>query len=262
VTGAGRSPWPLAARRAAVKRAFDFLVALLALVTLLPLFVLIALVVVLDSPGPVFYRDARAGFRGRPLRMLKFRKMRAGATGGNLTLGDDARLTRVGAWLARTKLDELPQLWHVLRGEMSLVGPRPESPSCVARHRVDYEVILSVRPGITGFTQLAFAREGWILDPDDPERHYLSLLLPQKVALDRLYADRASLRTDLRILGGTILTVMFRRPLAVDRRTGALTFRRRRIPGEPMPVHDQARPRPRRTRRRRAPAIARTVGRK
>jgi len=97
------------------------------------------------------------------------------------------------AWLVRTKLDELPQRWHVLRGEMSLVGPRPESPGFVARFRTDYDVILRVRPGITGYTQLAFAREGAILDPSDPQGHYLQALLPQKVGLDRLYAGRASL---------------------------------------------------------------------
>jgi lipopolysaccharide/colanic/teichoic acid biosynthesis glycosyltransferase len=216
------------ALRVAVKRALDVLVAALALGVLLPFLLLIALLVVVDSPGPVFYRAARAGFRGRPLHMLKFRKMRLDAHGAILTTANDARFTRVGAWLARTKLDELPQLWHVLRGEMSLVGPRPESPTCVNRYPDDYQVILTVRPGITGYTQLAFAREGSILDPREPERHYLTDLLPQKVALDRLYASRPSLRRDLRILAATILTVVFRQDLAVDRTTGALTLRRRR----------------------------------
>src|SRR3954471_22469678 len=106
--------------------------ATLLCVLLLPLLVAIALLVVLDSPGPVFYRAQRVGYRGRPLRMLKFRKMHADATGGALTLAEDERFTRVGRWLVRGHLDELPQLWHVLRGEMSLVGPRPESPSFVA----------------------------------------------------------------------------------------------------------------------------------
>jgi lipopolysaccharide/colanic/teichoic acid biosynthesis glycosyltransferase len=212
---------------AAAKRTFDVVVAAIALAVLLPFLLLLALLVVVDSPGPVFYRATRAGFRGRPLHMRKFRKMHADAHGPILTLADDARLTRVGAWLAATKLDELPQLWHVLRGEMSLVGPRPESLSCVDRYRDDYDVILAVRPGITGLTQLAFAREGSILDPRDPERHYLTGLLPQKVALDRLYASRPSVRRDLWILGATILTVVFRQPLAVDRTTGGLTLRRR-----------------------------------
>jgi lipopolysaccharide/colanic/teichoic acid biosynthesis glycosyltransferase len=227
--------------RTSCKRMFDVVVAGLALAVLAPLLALIALLIVVDSPGPVFYRAHRVGFRGRPLRMLKFRKMRADASGASLTIAYDARLTRIGAWLARTKLDELPQLWHVLRGEMSMVGPRPESPSFVDRYRAEYGLILSVRPGIAGYTQLAFAREGTILDPYDPERHYVSGLLPQKVALDRLYAGRASLRRDIWILGATILTLVFRQPLAVDRTTGAVTLRRARsVAEQPRPAQAMA----------------------
>jgi lipopolysaccharide/colanic/teichoic acid biosynthesis glycosyltransferase len=213
--------------RAAVKRAIDVTVAGIALAVLSPLFVAIALLVVLDSPGPVLYRAERVGFRGRPLAMLKFRKMHRAARGASLTVADDDRLTRVGAWLARTKLDELPQLWHVLRGEMSLVGPRPESPSFVARFPADYEVILRVRPGLTGYTQLAFAREASILDPNDAHTHYVNALLPQKVALDRLYASRLSTTRDLRILIATFRTLVVGHPVAVNRRTGTLTLRRR-----------------------------------
>jgi lipopolysaccharide/colanic/teichoic acid biosynthesis glycosyltransferase len=213
--------------RAALKRAVDLMVATLALIVLAPLLALIALLIVLDSRGPVFYRAERAGFRGRPLRMLKFRKMRTDARGGALTVADDDRLTRLGGWLVRTKLDELPQLWHVLRGEMSLVGPRPESPEYVERYAGAYEVILRVRPGLTGYTQLAFAREGAILDPEDPYTHYVTRLLPQKVELDRLYATRLSMRRDLRILAATFVTLVLRQPVAVDRATGRLSLRRR-----------------------------------
>jgi lipopolysaccharide/colanic/teichoic acid biosynthesis glycosyltransferase len=223
--GAG---WPSRdAQRRALKRAFDVVVAAVVLLVLLPLLLVIALLIVLESPGPVFYRHTRAGFRGRPLRMLKFRKMHPNARGTYLTLSGDERLTRVGAWLARTKLDELPQLWHVLRGEMSLVGPRPESPVCVVRHVEQYDVILSVRPGLTGYTQLAFCREGSILDANDPERHYLTGLLPQKVALDRFYAEHLSLRRDVLILAATIVTLVFRQPVAVNRTTCTVTRRRR-----------------------------------
>jgi lipopolysaccharide/colanic/teichoic acid biosynthesis glycosyltransferase len=214
--------------RLAAKRAIDVVGAALALVLLSPLFLMIALLVVLDSPGPVFFRAERVGFRGRPLRMLKFRKMHTGAGGGALTVARDERLTRLGGWLVRTKLDELPQLWHVLRGEMSLVGPRPESPSFVSRFRSDYDVILRVRPGLTGYTQLAFAREGSILDPLDPQGHYLHALLPQKVGLDRLYAGRLGTRRDLSILVATFVTLVLRQPVAVHRDTAALTLRRRR----------------------------------
>lgn len=215
------------ALRAALKRMFDLVIAALALAVLLPLLLLVALLVVLDSPGPVFYRAERTGFRGRPLRMLKFRKMHSNARGAALTVADDGRLTRLGAWLVRTKLDELPQLWHVLRGEMSLVGPRPESPGYVDRVGLDYLQILEVRPGLTGYTQLAFACEGAILDPDDPQGHYLDALLPQKVRLDRLYASRMSTRRDLKVLGATFVTVVLRQPIAVDRGTAMLTLRRR-----------------------------------
>jgi lipopolysaccharide/colanic/teichoic acid biosynthesis glycosyltransferase len=221
---------PADAIRAVVKRALDVIVAVLALVVLSPVLLLIALLVVVDSPGPVFYRAGRTGFRGRPLRMLKFRKMRADAAGAALTVAGDERLTGLGAWLVRTKLDELPQLWHVLRGEMSLVGPRPESPGYVSRYRHEYDVILTVRPGLTGYTQLAFAHEGSILDPDDPHAHYVNGLLPQKVALDRLYAMRLSTRRDLGIIAATIATLVFRQPVAVHRATGSLS-RRRRIDG-------------------------------
>jgi lipopolysaccharide/colanic/teichoic acid biosynthesis glycosyltransferase len=211
----------------AAKRAIDIAVSALGLVILSPLFLVIALLVVLDSPGPVFFRADRVGFRGRPLRMLKFRKMRSGARGVALTVAGDERLTRLGAWLVRTKLDELPQLWHVFRGEMSLVGPRPESPEFVARFRSDYDAILRVRPGLTGYTQLAFAREGAILDASDPQAHYLDALLPQKVRLDRLYASRISLRRDAEVLAATFVTLVLRQPVAVHRETAALSLRRR-----------------------------------
>ena len=213
--------------RAALKRTLDVVMAAIALTLLLPLLLLIALLVVLDSPGPVLYRAERIGFRGRRLRMMKFRKMRADAAGVSLTVAEDERLTRLGAWLVRTKLDELPQLWHVLRGEMSLVGPRPESPEYVARFRSEYDTILTVRPGLTGYTQLAFAREAKILDPADPSGHYVDRLLPQKVALDRLYATCPSIRRDLRILAATVATLVFRRPIAVNRGTGQLSLRKR-----------------------------------
>jgi lipopolysaccharide/colanic/teichoic acid biosynthesis glycosyltransferase len=216
--------------RAAIKRAMDVSIASCALVVLSPLFLVIAVLIKIDSRGPVFYRADRVGFGGKPLAMLKFRKMHETAGGAALTMADDDRFTRVGRWLMRTKLDELPQLWHVLRGEMSLVGPRPESPGFVARHRDDYDVILSTRPGLTGYSQLAFAREGAILDPEDPQGHYVGRLLPQKVGLDRMYASRLSTRRDLAILLATFATVALREPVAVNRQTGALTRRRRPSP--------------------------------
>jgi lipopolysaccharide/colanic/teichoic acid biosynthesis glycosyltransferase len=159
--------------------------------------------------------------------MLKFRKMRSDACGPLLTIADDPRLTRVGAILARTKLDELPQLWNVLRGQMSLVGPRPESPEFVAQYAEDYAAILSVRPGITGFSQLAYAKESEILDRTDRVGDYLTRVLPQKLRMDRLYAENRSLATNLRVLAWTAIAVFVRIDVAVHRETGTLGVRRR-----------------------------------
>jgi lipopolysaccharide/colanic/teichoic acid biosynthesis glycosyltransferase len=209
------------------KRALDITVAGVLLLLLSPVILVAGLLIVLDSPGGPFFRCDRAGHRGRGLRMLKFRKMYRGAGGRALTTDDDERFTRVGAWLARFKLDELPQLWHVLRGQMSLVGPRPEDPSFVQRHGSEYDHILSVRPGITGLSQLAFAEESRILDDDDPLAHYVDRLLPQKVRLDRLYASERTLVLDLRILFWTAAAVILRRPVAVHRGSGRMNLRRR-----------------------------------
>lgn len=234
-------PRPVAA--AALKRGLDVVVAAIALLLLAPVFAIVAVLIVLDSPGPVFYRAERVGFRGRPLRMLKFRKMRADATGAALTTGRDPRLTRAGAWLVATRLDELPQLWHVLRGDMSLVGPRPEHLGFVARHPADYRRILCVRPGLAGWSQLAFADERSLLDPEDPLSHYLDEILPQKVALDRLYASRYSVRRDVGILAATLVAVLARQPIEVDRRTGRLAWRRRTsgaVAADPVPTTEGA----------------------
>jgi lipopolysaccharide/colanic/teichoic acid biosynthesis glycosyltransferase len=215
-----------AADRAA-KRTLDCLVAGLLLVFLSPLIIVASIAIVIDSPGGAFYRCDRAGFRGRRLNMLKFRKMRDGASGRALTTDDDERFTRMGVWLAKFKLDEVPQLWHVVRGEMSLVGPRPEDPSFVERHGSAYDHILSVRPGITGLSQLAFAEESRILDDDDPLGHYVDRLLPQKVNLDRLYASQRTLFLDLKILLWTVMAVILRRQVAVHRGTGRMNLRKR-----------------------------------
>jgi len=212
---------------AGVKRFVDILVAGGLLLVLAPLFALAALAVRIDSRGPVFYRSRRVGHDGSALSMLKFRKMHHGASGMALTVDDDHRFTRVGSLLARTKLDELPQLWQVVRGQMSLVGPRPEDPSFVDHHSDNYTKILTVRPGITGLSQLAFAEEARILDGDDPLSHYLDRLLPQKVAMDRMYAENRTLWLDFRILFWTTAAVILRRQVAVHRGSGKMNLRRR-----------------------------------
>jgi lipopolysaccharide/colanic/teichoic acid biosynthesis glycosyltransferase len=212
---------------AAAKRTFDIVVSLLMLVALVPLILLVALLVRLDSPGPAFFKVRRIGRNGRELLMLKFRKMHDDAAGIALTTHGDERLTRIGALLARSKLDELPQLWHVLRGDMSLVGPRPETVDFVAHHRDEYKQILTVRPGLVGFSQIAFLTEGRILDEEDPLHHYVSAILPQKVTLDLMYARRRSVAMDIKILAWSLVAVLLRRQVAVNRRTGRMNLRRR-----------------------------------
>jgi len=211
-----------------VKRGLDILAAagLLALLAL-PIAVIVVLIRI-DSAGPGFYRCRRIGFRGREFMMLKFRKMHDDAEGPALTTKGDERFTRLGRFLANSKLDEVPQLWNVLKGQMSLVGPRPEDPEFVEGWADSYGTILEVRPGITGFSQIAFAKESEILDPEDSVGHYVSSILPQKVRLDQFYARRRSLLMDGRILIWTVAAVLLRRAVAVHRETGRLNVRRRR----------------------------------
>ena len=217
-------------------RLIDIAVAGVLLLVFLPVLLVVAAAIRIDSRGPIFFRCRRVGFRGAELQMLKFRKMRDGASGVPVTLSGDERFTSVGRVLARTKLDELPQLWNVLRGEMTLVGPRPEDPQFVALRSEDYTRILTVKPGVTGLCQLAFAKEGDVLDQEDRVRDYVERLLPQKAALDLLYVDRRSLLLDLRILAWTSVAVFARRDVAVNRSTGTLGLRRRPRREEPVAV--------------------------
>jgi lipopolysaccharide/colanic/teichoic acid biosynthesis glycosyltransferase len=209
------------------KRLFDLVISLPLLVLLIPLMVVVALAIKLDSNGPILYRCRRVGLGGREFAMLKFRKMHHGAAGSALTCSRDDRFTRFGAILARTKLDELPQLWNVIRGDMSLVGPRPEDARFVALYPQDFVEILRVRPGITGLSQLAFARESRLLDVPDRLKRYVECLLPQKIGLDQLYVANRSGSMDLRILFWTLATVLSGVEVSVSRETGRLSVRRR-----------------------------------
>ncbi len=181
-----------------VKRIFDLILALAALLVAAPVTALVAAAIRLDSPGPVIYRARRAGLHGVPFDMLKFRTMRAGAaTGGpSLTLRSDPRVTRVGRWLRWTRLDELPQLVNVVRGEMSLAGPRPEDPRYVARYTDEQRQLLGVRPGIVSRSSLQFWNEGELLSGPDWERTYCEEILPRKLAmeLEKLRIRKSSTR--------------------------------------------------------------------
>jgi lipopolysaccharide/colanic/teichoic acid biosynthesis glycosyltransferase len=208
----------------------DLLVSGFLLILLSPVILLATVVIRLESPGRAFFRVDRVGYHNKPLAMLKFRKMHDNAEGAKLTVDDDHRFTRIGAYLAKLKIDEIPQLWNVLRGEMSLVGPRPESEEFVEMHELQYRTILGVKPGITGLSQIAFAEESRILDDDDPIEHYVGRILPQKVLLDVIYAENRNLRLNLRILFWTAGAVLLRRQIAVHRESGKMSLRRRREP--------------------------------
>jgi lipopolysaccharide/colanic/teichoic acid biosynthesis glycosyltransferase len=191
------------------KRLFDILVSALLLLLLAPLGLLLAAAIKLDSPGPVFFRQERVGLRGKPFRIHKFRTMVADAPtqGPAITVGQDARITRVGAWLRRSKLDELAQLIDVLRGDMSLVGPRPEVPQYVALYpHALREQVLAVRPGITDPVSLAHADESdELAQAADPERHYVEVVIPRKLQAAAAYAQHATLWSDLGVIAKTLL---------------------------------------------------------
>jgi lipopolysaccharide/colanic/teichoic acid biosynthesis glycosyltransferase len=196
------------------KRAFDVVAALIGLLVFgLPMLA-VAAWIRLDSPGPVFFRQERVGRHGRRFRIHKFRTMAVDAEqrGPQLTVGADARVTRVGRVLRANRLDELPQFLDVLAGDMSLVGPRPDVPRYVDRWPADLrERVLSVRPGITDPASLAFRDEATLLaQAADPEREYMDVILPRKLALAADYADHASLWTDLAVIGRSVGVLLFR----------------------------------------------------
>lgn len=191
-----------------IKRLFDLVLSALGLLLLAPLLLLAALWVKLDSPGPALFRQTRVGRRGKLFTIHKFRTMRV-EPGAAITVGADPRITRSGHFLRETKLDELPQLWDVLRGAMSLVGPRPELPRYVELYPAALrERVLSVRPGITDPASLAFSHEAELLAASaDPEREYREVVLPAKLKLSADYAERASLVGDLRLILSTLSRV-------------------------------------------------------
>ena len=191
------------------KRAFDVLAAGLGLIVLLPLLVLIALVVRLDSPGAALYRAQRVGRYGRLFWLYKFRSMVVDADrqGPGITSAEDGRITRVGRILRRTKLDELPQLLNVLRGEMSLVGPRPEDPRYVALYTSEQRAVLQVRPGITSPASLAYRYEETALVGEDWEQTYIEEVMPAKLAIDLAYVRQPGFWRDMVILARTFLAL-------------------------------------------------------
>ncbi|MBI4699729.1 MAG: polysaccharide biosynthesis protein [Deltaproteobacteria bacterium] len=217
------------------KRLFDIAVAGVALLALLPVFAVVAILVKLSGPGPVFFRQLRLGRGGERFRIVKFRTMVADAPrlGPPITVAGDPRVTRLGALLRRYKIDEFPQLWNVLAGHMSLVGPRPEVPENLDLTSEEHQQMLAARPGITDYASLAYRDEGAVLAGSaDPQRAYRERILPDKVRLSLLYLRRGSLVEDLRIIFATVyvtfqgLISRLGRPgqLAVDAAIAAVSF--------------------------------------
>jgi lipopolysaccharide/colanic/teichoic acid biosynthesis glycosyltransferase len=216
-----------------MKRSFDVIASAVGLLFLLPLLPVVALLIKLDSEGPVFFRQERIGRWFRPFRIYKFRTMvhNAPSLGALLTCGEDPRITRVGRLLRKTKIDELPQLLNVLKGEMSLVGPRPEVQRYAEMFRKDFEEVLTVRPGITDPASLKYCDETTLLGSAvDPEGEYLKHVLPDKIKLAKEYIHHSSLRVDLFLILRTIL-----RMFVSDRlfwRNQSVVVARSDLPGE------------------------------
>ena len=199
-----------------LKRLIDLGVCAVASPVALPLGAVIALVVRVTSGSPVLHRGRRIGLAGTNFEILKFRTMNLGMPGERITAGSDRRVTALGRWLRRTKLDELPQLINVARGDMALVGPRPEDPAFARLFPAEYDVILTVRPGLTGPAALAYRHEETLLKQavqesgDDLETIYVRDVLPRKVAMDLEYVNNHRLSTDFAILASTVTAVLRR----------------------------------------------------
>lgn len=192
---------------------FDLVVSLIGLLVLSPLFLIIAFAIVIDNKGPVLFRQLRAGRNGRDFLVYKFRTMMKAPDHieGNFNPGDRSRITSVGQLLRKSKLDELPQLINVLKGDMSMVGPRPEIPRWVSVYPERWEKVLSVRPGITDNSSILFRDEESILSQsEDPEKTYREIILPKKLDLYEQYVESHSFSGDLKMIFRTLFSIIFK----------------------------------------------------
>ena len=197
-----------------VKRLFDISFSIIGIVMLLPLFIIISLWILIDSKGGVFYQQNRVGLFKENFKLIKFRTMKLGADKGSLlTIGNyDSRITRSGYWLRKYKLDELPQLFNVLKGEMSFVGPRPEVSKYVALYNLKQQRILSVKPGLTDWASIEFIDENQLLaTSDNPEQYYIENIIPIKISQNLKYIDHHNLWIDIKIILLTIKSIIINR---------------------------------------------------
>ena len=193
-----------------LKRIFDITLSLLGLILLLPFMLIIAIFIKLDSKGPVFFKQVRVTKNGREFKIFKYRTMRVGSDKySQITVGKDNRITKVGAFLRKYKLDEIPQLINVLIGDMSLVGPRPEVPKYVALYTDEQKEILKVRAGITDYASIEFSDENDLLaSEEDPEKAYIEKVMPKKIELNKKYISEISILTDIKIILLTIRKIL------------------------------------------------------
>jgi len=194
------------------KRLFDIIFSLIGIVCLIPVLVLVSILLMVDSAGPVFYTQVRVGLHLKYFRLVKFRTMCCGADAkGLLTVGKDTRITAFGGWLRRYKVDELPQLFNILKGEMSFVGPRPEVPRYVDLYDERQRRVLSVKPGITDWASIRYIEENELLAlAEDPEAFYIHTVLPSKILQNLEYVDHHDLWTDCKIISYTIKSIFIR----------------------------------------------------
>ena len=194
-----------------IKRIFDFIASFIGLLLLFPFFLIVAFLIKKEDGGSVFFRQIRVGQNGRLFKIYKFRTMVEDAEklGAQITKGDDPRITRIGKILRKYKIDELPQLINVLKGDMSLVGPRPEVPKYVEVFKEDYKEILKVKPGITDYASLEYKDENELLkNTDNPEEVYLKQILPEKIKYYKRYIKDISFWTDLKLIFRTIWRII------------------------------------------------------
>lgn len=194
-----------------IKRTFDFTVSAIAIFLLLPLFGVISLLIKLDSKGPIIFKQVRIGKSGKEFKIYKFRTMvmNAEKLGKQITVGRDPRITRVGYFLRKFKLDELPQLFNVLKGDMSFVGPRPEVPHYTQLYNEEQKKVFTVRPGITDYASIKYRNENEILTKsEDPEKTYIEVIMPDKLKLNLKYIEEQSLWLDIKIIFMTLYKII------------------------------------------------------
>ena len=195
-----------------LKRLFDIILSLLSLILLMPCFIIIAIWILTDSKGGACYRQSRVGRNNKDFNLLKFRTMIINSDKhGLLTIGEaDKRITGAGKFLRKYKLDEFPQLWNILIGQMSFIGPRPEVRKYVDLYTADQMEVLTVRPGLTDYASMKYIEESKILgESEEPEKTYIEVIMPAKLALNKKYIQEQSLATDIRILFKTIGNIFF-----------------------------------------------------